>query len=386
MSWIWHLLGKDWFVLLGAITGMGLGSLPVIHHLVFGLHEKRREILDYFQPHSILLYFKQFYSGDWRLLVGKPETEIITKFNEEYDSRFGVRTFLLPTSTYLLALFTLVFVIAFAIARGSPKWAGATLEVRGLYALAGAYLWVILDLVSHYRQRDLAPSALYGYTFRFLISLPLAYAISALLTDAAAPPVAFALGAFPTDTLTLILRRQAAQRLGLGEDTGTQKLELEALQGVNKTLAEKFGEIGIMTTLQLAYEDPIQLTMRTNLSFNYITDLVSQALAIIYGLDLTITRPYSVRGAFEASEVFEDYGQSADPEAKARADAVITQLAIKLERPERIIQKILHDIHGDPYTQFLRAIWVDDDEQVGSKNAANGLITSGESGVENPQR
>jgi hypothetical protein len=386
MSWFWHLLGRDWFVLLGAIAGVGLGCLPVIHHLVFGLHERRREIIDYFQPHSILLYFKQFYSGDWRLLAGKPETEIVAKFNEEYDSRFGVRTFLLPTSVYLLALLTLVFVIAFAIARGSPKWAGGALDIRELYALAGAYLWVILDLVSHYRQRDLAPSALYGYTFRFLISIPLAYALTAFLPQAAQPPVAFALGAFPTDTLMLILRRQAAQRLGLGEDTGTQKLELEALQGVNKTLAEKFGEIGIMTTLQLAYEDPIQLTMRTNLSFNFITDVVSQALAIIYGLDLTVTRPYSARGAFEASEVFEDYAQTADPEAKARADAVITQLAKKLEKPERIIQKILHDIHEDPYTQFLRAIWVDDDERVGSNNVANGIITSAESGVEIPQR
>jgi hypothetical protein len=189
----------------------------------------------------------------------------------------------------------------------------------------------------------------------------LAYALSSLFTDAVAPPIAFALGAFPTDTLMLILRRQAAQRLGLSDDTGSQKLELEVLQGVNTTLAEKFGEIGIMTMLQLAYEDPIQLTMRTNLSFNFVTDVVSQALATIYGLDLNVTRPYSVRGAFEASEVFDDYAQVEDQEAKARADAVITQLAAKLEKPERIIQKILHDVHEDPYTHFLRDIWVDHD-------------------------
>jgi hypothetical protein len=68
-----------------------------------------------------------------------------------------------------------------------------------------------------------------------------------------------------------------------------------------------------------------------------------------------------VRGAFEASEVFDDYAQVEDQEAKARADAVITQLAAKLEKPERIIQKILHDVHEDPYTHFLRDIWVDHD-------------------------
>jgi hypothetical protein len=357
MSWVSQLLG-DRSVVVAATVAFGLGTFPVIHHLVFGLRERRREILSYFQPHSVLLYFKQFYSAEWRRLNGKSDAEVIASFNDVYDGRFGVRTFLFPGSVYVLGLFVLIGVMLFTVRNGSLKWAGATLETRGLYALAGAYLWVTLDLISRYRQRDLVPSALYGYTFRFLFAVPLAYAVSTLFNDAAAPPIALALGAFPTDTLMLILRRQAAQRLDLGNDTGTQKLELEALQGVNTTLAEKFGEIGISTLLQLAYEDPIQLTMRTNLSFNFITDVVSQALATIYGLDLNITRPYSVRGAFEASEVFDEHAQSADQEAKARADAVITELAKKMGRPERIIQKILHDIHEDPYTQFLRDIWV----------------------------
>jgi hypothetical protein len=361
LLWLWRLLGQDWFIFLTAIVGFALGILPVIHHLAYGLRERRREIINYFQPHSILLYFKQFYSGEWRSLVGRPDDEVTAKFNQMYDSRFGIRTFSLPLGVYSLALFALVLAIAYSLARGSPRWAGATLETRGLFALAGAYLWVILDLISRYRQRDLVPSALYGYTFRFLFSIPLAYALSTLFNDAAAPPIAFALGAFPTDTLMLILRRQAAQRLGLANDTGTQRLELETLQGVNTSLAEKFGEIGIMTMLQLAYEDPIQLTMRTNLSFNLITDIISQALAIIYGLDLNITRPYSIRGALEASEVIDDYTQDQDQEARARATAVIAQLAARLKKPERIIQKILYDIHEDPYTQFLRDIWVDDD-------------------------
>jgi hypothetical protein len=112
-----------------------------------------------------------------------------------------------------------------------------------------------------------------------------------------------------------------------------------------------------MTMLQLAYEDPIQLTMRTNLSFDFVTDVISQALAIVYGLNLTITRLYSIRGAFEASEVIEDSSDADDQEAKARADAVITQLADKLQKPPEIIQKILWDIHDDPCTDFLRETW-----------------------------
>jgi hypothetical protein len=356
MSWAWQLLRQDWFIVLAAIVGFGLGTFPIVHHLVFGLRERRREILSYFQLPSVRLYFEQFYSAEWQRLQGKSDAEIIATFNDVYDGRFGIRTFLFPGSVYVLGLFVLIGIMVFAFSHSSLKWAGATMETRGLYALAGAYLWVILDLISRYRERDLVPSALYGYTFRFLFSVPVAYAVSTLFNDAAAPPIAFALGAFPTDTLMLFLRRQAAQRLGLGNDIGEQKSELGDLQGVNTTLVEKFGEIGISTFLQLGYEDPIQLTMRTNLSFSFITDVVSQAQAFVYGLDLTKTRPYSVRGAFEASEVF-DESQSEDQEAKARADEVINQLVSKLERPDKIIRKILHDIHKDPYTRFLREIW-----------------------------
>ena len=45
-----------------------------------------------------------------------------------------------------------------------------------------------------------------------------------------------------------------------------------------------------------------------------------------------------VRGAFEASEVFDDFAQDKDQDAKARADAVIAQLAARLDKSERIVQ------------------------------------------------
>ena len=369
MSAIWRLSGQDWFLFLGGFVGVGLGILPVLHHLVFGLRERRREILNYFQPRSILLYIKQFYSADWSSLKNKSDEEIVGRFQEMYDSRFGVRTFLIPSILYSLALIGLVSVIAFAIGYGSVTWSGAALETKGLYALAGAYLWVVLDLISRYRQRNLVPSALYGYTSRFIFSIPLAYAISTFFVNSLAPPIAFALGAFPTETLMVFLRRQGAQRMGLSDDTTKSNLELESLQGVNTALAEKFGEIGIMTMLQLAYEDPIQLTMRTNLSFNFIIDVVSQALATIYGLDLTKTRTFSVRGAFEAAEIFEHI-QVGDKEAKLRADVVVTQLAAKFQVCKEIVLKILSDVHEDPYTQFLRQIWVEVDQPGQSGNHA----------------
>jgi hypothetical protein len=222
--------------------------------------------------------------------------------------------------------------------------------------LAGAYFWVTWDLISHYRQRDMVPSFLYGYAFRFVVSIPLAYGVSTFFNDAAAPPVAFALGAFPTTTLMMIVRRQGVQRFGLGDDIGKANSELEVLQGVNTTLAEKFSDIGVTAMLQLAYEDPIQLAMRTNLSINYITDTISQAMATIYGLDLNVTRPLSIRGALEAAETFDDL-TSNDAKDRGRAKIVVDQLAKATGKQAKIVEKILQDITNDPYTIFLRDVW-----------------------------
>jgi hypothetical protein len=327
-----------------------LGLFPLLHHLSFGLFERRREILGYFSDKSICLYFEQFYSAEAPYLSKNPRAALRAIYND----RFGARTFALPGIVYIASLALSVFILISSVLDSS--WPGIKIETRGLYALAGAYLWVALDLISRYRQRDVVPSALYWYSFRFIVAIPMAYALSTFFSDAAAPPAAFLLGAFPTSTLMLLVRRQATQRFGLGDNATETKSELEAI--MNTTLAEKFSEVGISTLLQLAYEDPIQLAMRTNLSINYITDIISQALAMIYGLDLAITRPLSIRGALEAADTYNDlFSEGSSESEKKMAQSVVQELAKAKGVPDEIIEKVLHDIAKDPYTVFLSEVW-----------------------------
>ena len=59
-------------------------------------------------------------------------------------------------------------------------------------------------------------------------------------------------------------------------------------------------EADITTISQLAYCDPIQLAMRTNLGFTFVLDLVSEALASIYvGDKLDVLRARGLRGSYE---------------------------------------------------------------------------------------
>ena len=210
--------------------------------------------------------------------------------------------------------------------------------------------------MQRYRERDLVPSALYSAAFRIVIAIPTAFAITSLLKDSIAPAFAFLLGAFPTDTLFLIMRRTVATRFGLGDEAeANRKRELETLQGVNTTIAEKLSDIGISTLLQLAYEDPIQLTMRTNLSFSFVTDIVSQALAGLY-LDLEQARRYSVRGALEAANLYHSLSHGKEA-SKEKAQATLAALSAERGTPPATFELILGEISNDPYTLFLRKIW-----------------------------
>ncbi len=331
----------------GAVAFL-LGLFPIVHHLCFGLRERRREILGLLDDTAISLYFDQFYHAEAASLKLNPRVEL----GRIYDQRFGHRTYVLPVILYTVVLAVVVSVICVAVgAKVPPDLMGVPVTSTGAYALAGAYLWVVNDLISRYRLRNLVPSSIYAATFRIVIAIPLATAITVIFKNDFGAPIGFLLGVFPTNTLFLVVRRQVGQRFGLGDDKLSHQHELETLQGVNTSIAETFADIGITTLLQLAYEDPIQLTMRANLSFYFVLDLVSEALVAIY-IDPAIARRYSIRESVDATSLNEQFQKG-----ESNAKQVITALAGDLKTPEGIVVMVLDQISGDPCSKFIVAIW-----------------------------
>ena len=332
-----------------------LGLIPVVHHFRYGLLERRRSILGYFDNDAAKTYFDQFYFAE----SGNFAPEYATQLARMYDQRFGAIVFLMPLGLYFAALAVTVTVLV-ATALSTLKIEtipSAVVENTAAAALAGAYLWIVSDLIQRYRQRDLVPGVLYSATFRIIIAIPMAYAIAATMPKGVgAATLAFLLGAFPTDTLFLIMRRTVSKKFGLGDDAeANKKPELELLQGVNTAIAEKLSDIGLTTMLQLAYEDPIQLTMRTNLNFSFVVDLVSQALAGLY-IDLAKARKYSLRGAQEAANLYHNLSHG-PAESRERARAILVAASAELDIPPDSLQNSLREISKDPYTEFLGAIW-----------------------------
>jgi hypothetical protein len=139
--------------------------------------------------------------------------------------------------------------------------------------------------------------------------------------------------------------------------------DLIKLQGVNKTILERLASEDVTTITQIAYCDPVRLTMRSNLSFNFIIDCMNQALAWIYLEDmLAVIRPLGLRGAAEIKYLMDDLTLEAStaPQEKAaydKANTLLGQIATKVAQSPETLRFAFGQIAGDPYTLFLEQVW-----------------------------
>jgi hypothetical protein len=103
--------------------------------------------------------------------------------------------------------------------------------------------------------------------------------------------------------------------------------------------------------------------MRSNLSFNFVTDCMNQALAWMYLQDgLNIIRPLGMRGAAEIRHLIGDFdgvdmAQPGGKEAHDRAVAAMPLIATAIKQDVATLQVVFRQIAEDPYTIFLDRVW-----------------------------
>lgn len=236
----WWLTAIFLILLLGPIGSFFLGPRKF----------RQQEIVDGLSTSALQLYLKTFYQDQ--------ATDPRAKFKKLYIRRFGWRR-------HFGAL------VDCSTASASPPWPART---RG----------VVHELITRWRFRDVSPGDLWTASWRLVLAVPLALAVGALFAKEVAVPIAFFLGSFPSRSVTTIARRFGRRTMNLGADSDeTLESELQKLQGVDTRIAERLADEGITTIVQLAYFDPIDLTMRcASFSFSFIVDINSQALAHIY--------------------------------------------------------------------------------------------------------
>ena len=339
-----YFLGTVAFVLMAG---------PVVHHLVWGWRGKREEVVASFLKSGIKSYFSLFFPAQFGASKD-PESE----FRDFYDRRFGRQRFIIPGVLLAVASGFLLSFASWAVFVWLRQERDPCLEIPpvAIGAFAGGYIWVLYDLFKRAHQRDLRPPNLFWAAFRLFVSAPLGYGIAGIFKEQAGVPIAILLGAFPTQTLMTMGRRIVLSRLKQTDLVDESGRELEELQGIGRVQAERFRAERVSTIVQLAYSDPIDLTIRTNFSFSYVVDCCSQALAWLYFRDdLDKMGRYGLRGAQEIASLI---GELSVEETKERAEKCVKTVAEVLQRKDlSTFERVLREVAEDPYTEFLCEVW-----------------------------
>jgi hypothetical protein len=275
-----------------------------------------------------------------------------TMFAALYRKWYGRQRFICPILAVLVVAAIENFYLAKELIRIVEATGTVTLAVTPA-AIAGAYTFVAWDFFDRAQRRDLSTADILRGALRLAIALPLGFALSAL-TQEGSVFLAFAIGVFPLNTISVILRQLANKKLNLEIGAAETHAQVAQLSGVDSSIADRIAEADVTTIAQLAWCDPIQLTMRTNLSFSYVIDIVSQALAWVYlESKLDALRPFGLRGAFEIRVLLCEDLKSSDPNTRAEANAVLPSAAAAVGMPLPGLMYAFDQMANDRATDFL---------------------------------
>ncbi|NHQ84008.1 hypothetical protein HA051_20815 [Chromobacterium vaccinii] len=348
-----------------------LAAAPLIRFLVTGWGARYEEFRNRLNNGALAFYLRQFWQPrtdkepllkDWPPPADSPEVDAAADrlFEKIYKEHYGRGVFITPLLLLEVALIFMTTLYVFA------EMGRLTLPVNNLIiaaSIAGAYLFVVSDMVTAVRRRSLNVADVYWYALRMTLAIPIGAAVGAVDAASAASAwqtvTAFAVGAFPMDVLLRLLRRVAARSFGASEhDQNSDKLI--RLEGVTADIAAGLSAEGVNSIEQLIGTDPVLLSIRTGFAFKFILRLGSQAIvwrhfsdhcsllaklgladvAIIAGLNERLALP------------------DGDPR-RQQADKVVANAATSLQavggvRPDvDTIRFLFHEIGCQPYTRFL---------------------------------
>lgn len=379
-----------WISLLMIVT---IAILPVIRFLLYQWDLRRQEFVNRFRGKALGVYLARFHESS----KDRDAANDLIAFETIYRRLTGRRLYISPMILLLLTIFVFGgLAIGTAMRTGYEQyfvfyqqWLGTevdagkkagdaggkivltnvdlphpsldqmnaavwpfpkiVLDSQSFAAIAGAYLFVVGVVIQGYRARTLLNSDLLWCSFRLVISVPLGLSLSVVASPALGSFIAFALGAFPIEAITRILRRLANKTLNQSDDETSDLLI--GLTGVTPDVSALLNGEGISAVQQIASLDPVALAVRTGLPFDYVLNLSAQSQAWCYlGSTVATLAPLGLGDARALTSLSERLDKT-PPDTEAQAILVSASAAAKLDAA--VLRSAIRDIAADSYTQFL---------------------------------
>lgn len=386
------------FFLLSWMLAISVAALPLAYFILFGWPARRAEFVDKVRGEmDMKVYFEKFWAEGYRdAHASKPKLKPRDFFRIRYEQLIGRWRYLLPAALFLAVVAALSgLVVESALRTGYDRYviyfAGEAkteaeavaahtlgnpivlvrlpvkdldadfaplpqvqLSLASLAAIAGAYLFVVAQLIQQCRARTLVYSDLCSASLRIIVSVPLGLSVSLLASESLGPFISFGLGAFPIGQLRNLIRRLTTTTLKV-EDPRSQDDQTVGMLGVTQTVSDLLIEENITCAQQLADIDPVVLAVRTGLSFDYVLFLAAQSLVWCF-----LGKTASLLGPLGLADARAIWYLMRQPD---RIDAVLKEAddhckaAATKDGPQAIGQILLRQafekIAADPYTIFL---------------------------------
>jgi LysM repeat protein len=345
------------FAMIASALALSLLIYPVLDYLRTGQKRRIEVIKGFYSPRLVIEYFRQFWMGRDGIadLVRRADLgvvddgEIHARFDQLMERDFGMGRYRFLLSI-LLAVGGIVMFFAFAGGfalasrftgqTGITPPLGITVDLVSIAAIFGAYIWVTSDAIARNHYGAFQASDLSWYALRLVIAVPLGQAISmaagtgaAAGTNAAAGAdalgsrwaalLAFVISMFSLDRIKRILASIANRSLQLQAVSPAEREDLVIrLPGVDERTSDLLGAEGVTTISQAVAADPVRLSIRTALAFDYVLGLIDAGILWTYvGNQLATFREFGIKGA---SSVLAYRDGIADD---ARLDAIVAQRA-----------------------------------------------------------
>lgn len=294
----------------------------------------------------------------------KTDNEVEKLFSRLYESRVSKWLYVWP-QLLLLVLAGLLLSYPVSLIDKVRLSDGAVQDWAWViaFAILGGYTRVVYEMVLRYYQENIRPADLLWWCYRLIVSVPLGYAVGMFLNGGDSPrgayAVAFLLGLFPTTTVTNI-GRQLFSKLTKSEQVEEPPAQLKDLATLDSETILVIGEEGISTYTQLAYADPIRLTIRTGLNYSFVITAISEAMLLGYlgtRKKMDVVRLFGFTGGYEIYFLWKSANAAAGTAERIQADNIITEMATRLETTVDGLRNILVEVGTDPYLEFIVECW-----------------------------
>ena len=294
-------------VLLVLIT-TSLAVAPLIRFVMVGWEARRHEFLNRLNGDALTAYLQQFWEIHTRdherfgFIDWKPSDETVTEsdkkvtkdqikttmekaFDAIYSEQYGRSAFIVPIVLLIAIIFisTVLSVLFYLDLKQIIHIRTLDISAKiAIASMAGAYMYVVSNIIQSVRQRSLNTSDIYWHILRMLLAIPIGFALtSPMITNidvGIRPFVAFGLGTLPMDQIIKVLSEATRKILPSSFKVDEKSDKLIKLTGVTNRVASILTAEGVDSIEQIITVDPVLLSIRTGFSFKFILQLGSQAI------------------------------------------------------------------------------------------------------------